>query len=388
MPVVCATIGGSLFREVVFLFCVLLGRLLEPQHYHPRDGPVDVLSEPQERTMRDNIWKLANSAGVTLQVDLDRLYDRVRNIREICDDRRRSLVVEGAGDDHLVFPPKEIVLRNVLLIADKFLQQVRMQLQMQALIKAAQPQPRPGAEQPKTNRTDEGEDPAPVEPAADAPALVSFPPLPPVPTITQPSATMFVVAQAMLGEMSKRRWDGFIANRFDEITGAYNAARQHIANGRMDEELLWVVDSLDSHVAPMRDYYGYVLPRGMAAGVEDPDIPPQLVMNCLGAALDKFFEKIYQVTALLRARLSPGVGWTLPCAQKGLKVFLHSCYHLFMMGDPTGMRQKLPGVKTRIFHAGARFLLLAGDAGPATIPGGKELLKGPMGRYIGARATR
>ena len=162
------------------------------------------------RTLRKNHegQHLRNSPfdKITLQVDLDRLYDRVRNIREICDNGRRSLVVEGAGDDHLGFPPKEIVLRNVLLIADKFLQQVRMQLQMQALIKAAQPQPRPGAEQPKTNRTDEGEDPAPVEPAADAPALVSFPPLPPVPTITQPSATMFVVAQAMLGEMSKRRW--------------------------------------------------------------------------------------------------------------------------------------------------------------------------------------
>ena len=194
--------------------------------------------------------------------------------------------------------------------------------------------------------------------------------------------TLWVVAQGVLDVLKSSTWYFYVA-RFDSVSGSYNAARQAIKDNRINANLLWVVDSLDSHVVRLRDIYTYILPRAVTAlRATFPTLPSEALAYCVAMTLDAMFEGINSVVSMYASALRQEMDELYPVLD-GLRVFLQSTYSLFETGDPTGCQNCIPALKTRIFKAGSRFLLLCGTDGPATISGGQELLKGPIGVHLG-----
>lgn len=276
-----------------------------------------------------------------------------------CTIRGRSglIVVQGTGAQQRLFPPNEEILSDAIKGATALANKLNKQAKRQ-LAKASK------------------------KPSEKTPDLA--------PTVTvytynddiNGDPTLWVVAQGVLDVMRARTWQFYVA-RFDRLSGSYNAARQAVKDNRLDEALLWVVDSLDTHVDQLRAIYSYVLPRAVTAlKATFPLLSSQELAYCVASSLDKMFESINNVVGMYADAFRQQMDGLYPILN-GLRVFLKSTYALFETGDPTGCHNCLPALKTRVFKAGARFLLLAGTDGPATISGGQELLKGPIGVHLG-----
>ncbi len=305
-----------------------------------------------------------------------------RRPRGIRGDKTSSLiVVEGTGDTKLVFPPKPLILAEAIkqatVLANKLVAQARKQnraaLRKQQSKQRGKQTPTESGAGTASGATSRQSEPTPA-PKAN-PFCVS-------PSEADGDPTMWVVAQGVLDVLNARRWEFYVA-RFDDISGAYNSARLSIKDGRMDEILLWVVESLDSHVAQLRGIYSYVLPRAVTAlEAAHPELPGEALAYCVAEALDEMFLNINQVVSLYASAFRQEMDGLYPVLD-GLRVFLQSTYSLFETGDPTGCKECVPALSSRVFRAGSRFLLLCGNDGPATISGGQELLKGPIGVHLG-----
>jgi hypothetical protein len=306
----------------------------------------------------------------------------MRRPRGIRGDKTSSLiVVEGTGDTKLVFPPKPLILAEAIkratVIANKLVAQARRQNRAALRRQQSKQQGKQTPTQPGTG-TSSGGTPRQSEPTLE-PAANQFCV---APSQADGDPTMWVVAQGVLDVLNARKWEFYVA-RFDEISGAYNSARLSIKDGRMDKILLWVVESLDSHVVQLRGIYSYVLPRAVTAlEAAHPELPSEALAYCVAEALDEMFSNINQVVSLYASAFRQEMDGLYPVLD-GLRVFLESTYRLFETGDPTGCKECVPALGNRVFRAGSRFLLLCGNDGPATISGGQELLKGPIGVHLG-----
>lgn len=300
---------------------------------------------------------------------------RTRGIR--ADNTSSLIVVEGSGDTKLAFPPKPLILAAAIerasVLAAKFSSRARKK-QKAALRK----------QQGKKTETLPGNDTASGGTACQLEPRLgpSAHPFCIAPGDADGDPTLWVVAQGMLDVLNARKWELYVA-RFDEISGAYNSARQSIKDKRMDEILLWVIESLDSHVNELRAIYSHVLPRAVdSLGAAHPELQDDALAFCVAEALDEMFWDINQVLSLYARAFRQEMDGLYPVLD-GLRIFLQSTYSLFETGDPTGCTECVPALQNRVFRAGSRFLLLCGSEGPATIPGGQELLKGPIGVHLG-----
>jgi hypothetical protein len=304
--------------------------------------------------------------------------DLTPSVRRVRSGKFSSLiVVEGTGDAEHVFPPNEITLAETMKRATVLAKQLESQARKQQ--KAAAKRKQKGnqdKQEPKTATESSGTS-NPEQTPAIADNRICIPP-----TQANGDPTLWVVAQGVLDSINAREWIFYVA-RFDEISGAYNAARQSIADGRMETNLGWVVESLDSHVAQLRAIYTYILPHAVTAlKAAHPQLPREALAYCAAMALDEMFANINQVVSMYAMAFRQEMDGLYPVLD-GLRVFLQSTYSLFETGDPTGCEECIPALKSLVYKAGARFLLLCGTDGPATIPGGQELLKGPIGVHLG-----
>jgi hypothetical protein len=305
--------------------------------------------------------------------------DKPRGIRG--DNTSSMIVVEGSGDTKLQFPPKPIILAAAIerasALATKLTNQVRKQKKA-----ALRKQQEGKTEKPTQQGTASGDTATPVEVEPMPISAKSGHPFCIPPRRADGDPTMWVVAQGVLDVLNARKWEFYVA-RFDEISGAYNSARQSIEFELMDDNLLWVVESLDSHVAELRTIYSYVLPRAVnSLEAAHPELPGAALAYCVAEALDEMFSGINQVLSLYARAFRQQMDGLYPVLD-GLRIFLQSTYSLFETGDPTGCTECVPALQNRVFRAGSRFLLLCGNDGPATISGGQELLKGPIGVHLG-----
>jgi hypothetical protein len=327
-------------------------------------------------------------ADIRFSIDATDLVSTARSIRG---DRMQGFKVLGSGQERKVFPDREIVLKGVLEISEEMIQDVlkeankRAEEALRRELRKAKRQAKKAGKARKADPQSEPQDSQapqtspPTNRKANEAAVV-----PPFVTTTPLDSTLWVVAQGVLDELDNHQFDGLIAKRFNEVTGSYRAAREKIAEHKMDENLSEVIDSLDSHVVEMRELYAFVVPRALGAKIRQyPEIPAQILEEIISAATDRYFQNTYEVVSLYAKAFRQETDRLYPVLN-GLRAFLHSCYTLFMQGDPTGtVQNNLPGVRTRVFKAGPRFLLYAGEDGPATISGGQELLKGPIGVHLG-----
>ncbi|CAN5306629.1 hypothetical protein BH10CYA1_BH10CYA1_53880 [soil metagenome] len=290
-------------------------------------------------------------------------------------DHNSVIVVEGSGNNQLEFEENEVILADVMRVSELFVRQYIADARKQARA-AARKAKKTQKQEPSQSDTDSSGTPNKVASEQPEPEFLLFP------NETKGDPTLWVVSQGVLDVIRSRAWFEYVA-RFDEMSGSYNSARRHIADGRMEENLLWVVNSLDSHVEQLRGIYSFILPRAVVAlKAVHPDVPSEVLAYCAAMALDNKFEGINNVVQMYALAFRQQMDGLYPVLD-ALRVFLQSAYSLFETGDPTGCVNCMPALNSRVFQAGARFLFLAGKDGPATISGGQELLKGPIGVHLG-----
>lgn len=188
--------------------------------------------------------------------------------------------------------------------------------------------------------------------------------------------TLFLAAEGLRLMMDDGKYDAIVAERFDDHADKVTWAKEHLV--ALEPKYLSAVESLEAHLAQLRELYLESLPRVLSVlAAQNPDVSEHVLLD---AAIDSLDEELSQILNVLRI-------WTDAFGQlrsgnyEQLEAVVFAVEQAFLLFEGEDLSSPCEPysakLKTSKYQVGNVFVARFSDQGPATIPGGR----GPIGAH-------